>query len=149
MQIADICTRVVQTIGPDASATDAALKMRDAHVGTLVVLDPTRPGSHMAGIVTDRDLTTRILACDRNPQTTPVRDFMTRKVGACHARDGLFDVVQAMHRFGVRRLPVLDDRNQLLGIVSTDDIHGALGRMMDELNQGMLREKLQEADAII
>lgn len=149
MHVADLCTRVVQTIDPNASAAEAALKMREHHVGTLVVLDPTRPGSHVAGILTDRDLVTRVIACGSDPRTTPVRDAMTRSVGVCHARDELFDAVQTMRRLGVRRLPVLDDGNHLLGIVSTDDIHGALGRFMDALSQGMLRGTLHEAEAFI
>ena len=149
MHVADICTRIVQTIDPHASATDAAIRMREHHVGTLVALDRTRPGSHVAGILTDRDLVTKVLASRRNPQDTPVDDVMTRDVGVCHARDGLFDVVQTMRRLGVRRLPVLDDANQLLGIVSSDDIHGALGRFTDALSQGMLRGTLNEAEAYI
>jgi CBS domain-containing protein len=149
MHVADICTRMVQTIDPDASATDAATRMRETHVGTLVVLDRTRPGAHVAGILTDRDLVTKVIACGRKPHETRVGDVMTRNVGVCHARDDLFEAVQAMGRLGVRRLPVLDDSNQLLGIVSTDDMHGALGRFMDAVSQGMLRETLHEAEAYI
>lgn len=149
MHVADLCTRVVQTIEPGATAADAALKMRETHAGTLVVLDPTRRGSHVAGILTDRDLVTRVLASGASPQATPVADVMTRSVGVCHARDELFDAVQTMRRLGVRRLPVLDDANHLLGIVSTDDIHGALGQLMDALSQGMLRGTLHEAEAFI
>ena len=120
-----------------------------AFAGTLVVLDRTRPGEHVAGIVTDRDLVTKVLANNADPRVTTVAEIMTRAVGVCHARDVLFDVVQTMRRLGVRRLPVLDDSNQLLGIVSTDDIHGALARFMDALSQGMLRETLREAEACI
>ncbi len=149
MHVADLCTRVVQTIEPDATAADAALKMRETRVGTLVVLDPTRRGSHVAGILTDRDLVTRVLASGSSPQATAVADVMTRSVGVCHARDELFDAIQTMRRLGVRRLPVLDDADHLLGIVSTDDIHGALGRFMDALSQGMLRGTLHEAEAFI
>lgn len=149
MHVADLCTHVVQTIDPDASATEAALKMRQHHVGTLVVLDPTRQGSHVAGILTDRDLVTRIIASSCDPKATRVRDVMTRSVGVCHARDEVFDAVQTMRRLGVRRLPVLDDANHLLGIVSTDDVHGVLGRVMDALSQGMLRGTLHEAEAFI
>ncbi len=149
MHVADLCTRVVQTIDPDASAADAALRMRQHRVGTLVVLDPTRQGAHVAGILTDRDLVTRVLASGLAPTATPVRDVMTRSVGVCHARDELFDVVQTMRRLGVRRLPVLDDADHLLGIVSTDDVHGALGRFMDALSQGMLRGTVHEAEAFI
>lgn len=149
MQVADICTRIVQTIDPDASATDAATRMRETHVGTLVVLDRTRPGAHVAGILTDRDLVAKVIACGRSPRETPVGDIMTRSVGVCHARDGLFEAVQTMGRLGVRRLPVLDDGNQLLGILSTDDLHGALARIMDAVSQGMLRETLREAEAYI
>jgi CBS domain-containing protein len=149
MHAADACTRVVQTIEPGASIAEAADRMRDHHVGTLVVLDPTRPGSHVAGILTDRDLVTRVLACRRAPEATTVGDVMTRSVGVCRARDGLLEVAQAMRRHGVRRLPVLDERNQLMGIVSTDDIHAVLGRFMEELGEGMLREHIREAEAFV
>jgi CBS domain-containing protein len=147
MKVADICTRVVQTNETSATAADAARKMRDAHVGTLVVVEPYAMEPEIAGIVTDRDLVVRLLAGGSSPQATPVADIMTREVGTCRGRDGLFAAADAMRRFGVRRLPVLDDRNQLMGIISTDDIHAALGRFADILSQGMLREKLHEVES--
>lgn len=149
MHIADICTRVVHTVAGDATATDAALKMRDAHVGTLLVPDRTRPGLRVAGILTDRDLVTRVLASGRDPARTRVEDVMTRQVGICHACDGLFDAAQVMRRLGVRRLPVLDDADQLLGIVSSDDIHGALCRFLEAMREARLRGTAREAQAWI
>lgn len=146
MRIADVCIKDVQTIDPDASVTDAAAKMRDTHVGTLVVLDRTRPGAHVAGILTDRDLVIKALATGCAPQATQVGNLMTRNVGVCRAQDDLFEAIAVMRKFGVRRLPVLDHRNNLVGIVSTDDVHGALGRAMDLLSQAVLREQLQEAE---
>ncbi len=149
MHIADICPRVVHTVAGDATAAEAALKMRDAHVGTLLVPDRTRPGLRLAGILTDRDLVTRVLANARDPGRTRVEDIMTRQLGTCHARDGLFDAAQVMRRLGARRLPVLDDSEQLLGIVSSDDIHGALGRFMDAMREAKLRGIAREAQAWI
>ena len=149
MHIADLCTRLVHTVAPDATAADAALKMRDVHAGTLVVLDRTRPGLHVAGIVTDRDLVNRVLASGRDPRKTLVEDVMTSNVRVCRARDTLFDAVRTMQGSGVRRLPVLDDSGQLLGIVSTDDIHGALGRCMDSMRQAMLRERARETEMYV
>lgn len=149
MDIADICTRVVHTVAPDATAADAAQKMRDAHVGTLVVLDRTRPGPHVAGILTDRDLVARVLASGRPPGETLVEDVMTSRVGTCHAHDSVFDAARTMQLHGVRRLPVLDDGGRLMGIVSTDDVHAALGRCMETMRQAMLRERAHEVEAYV
>lgn len=149
MHVADICVRTVQTIAPDATAMEAAQKMRDTHVGTLLVLDRTRPGRHLSGILTDRDLVTRLLARGGRPAETRVEDIMTTRIGTCHARDTLFEAVQVMRGFGVRRLPVLDDSDQLLGIVSTDDIHAALGRVMETMRHATLRERAHEAESFV
>lgn len=145
MRIADICTSRVEYITLNASARDAAEKMRESRISTLVVL--AHNGTTPIGILTDRDLVLKVLAKGASAEAVSVGDVMTRDVGTCKGRHGLFDAVQIMHRYGVRRLPVLDEDGAMIGLVSADDIYSALAAHMRELSQAMLREQLHELEA--
>ena len=147
MQIADICQRKVEHIDLNASAHDAAVKMCEAHVGTLVVLDPASSGSKPIGILTDRDLVLKVLAKGTSAQAVAVADVMTRDVATCQGSQSPFDAVQTMRRYGVRRLPVLNDSGELMGLIAADDIYSVLAAHMRELGQAMLREQLHELES--
>lgn len=145
MRIIDICSSKVEYINLNASARDAAGKMSESRVGTLVVL--AHNGSTPIGILTDRDLVLKVLAKGASPEAVSVADVMTRDVGTCRGNHELFDAVQIMHRHGVRRLPVLNEDGAMVGLVSADDIYSALAAHMRELSQAMLREQLHELEA--
>jgi CBS domain-containing protein len=107
----------VVTVGPDETVQAAAQAMRSRHVGAVVVVAEGRP----VGIVTDRDLALRLVA-DGHPATTPVRELMTEDPVTCHVEDTLDAAIAAIRRHGVRRLPILDDHQQLVGLVAIDDL---------------------------
>lgn len=146
MRIADICSRSVACVGINSTARDAAWKMSECHTGTLVVVahNEAKP----IGILTDRDLVLKVLAKGASAEAVFVGDVMTRDVGTCTANQDLFEAVQTMRRYGVRRLPVLDDRGVVMGLVTADDIHTALANHMRELAQALAREQLHEMEAL-
>ena len=146
MKVGDISSRSVSFIGLNSSARDAAWKMSEAQTGTLIVV-PHREAKAI-GILTDRDLVLKVLAKGASPEAVSVGDVMTRDVGTCRRDDDLFQAAQTMRRYGVRRLPVLDEKGLVVGLVTADDIHAALAAHMRELGQALARERLHEIEAL-
>ena len=116
--IADIMTRSIATVQRDETLQAAARRMHEMDVGSLPVLD----GKAVAGIVTDRDIAVRGVAEGMIPQESLVADVMTEEVRFCRADDSVEQVMEEMGDLQVRRLPVLDANNEIVGIVALADI---------------------------
>jgi CBS domain-containing protein len=116
--IADIMTRSIATVQRDETLQAAARRMHEMDVGSLPVLD----GKAVAGIVTDRDIAVRGVAEGMIPQESLVADVMTEEVCFCRADDSVEQVMEEMGDLQVRRLPVLDANNEIVGIVALADI---------------------------
>ena len=141
MQVRDFCSRDVATVEPLASLREASLLMRNRHVGSLVVVEGTRP----VGILTDRDIVVAVIAVPgARPEGIRVCDAMQTRLAAVREDQGVFEVVDTMHTHGVRRLPVLAADGGLAGIVSADDVlrvmAAELGRLAAALDRGAERE---------
>lgn len=119
LNVGKICSRDVDLAESDESAYTAAKRMEARSVGTLMVLDENRKPY---GIVTDRDLVTRVLATSRDPETTWVRDLLSAPVEVIPEEASLEDAVLAMRRAKCRRLAVVDAQHRLVGILSLDDV---------------------------
>lgn len=117
-RIADVMTRGVEVIAPDATLQMAAKMMDDLNVGALPVCDNRR----LVGMITDRDITVRATASDLRPSEVRVSDIMTEHPRWCLESQTLEEVAQQMSDIQVRRIPVLDQDNELIGIVSLGDI---------------------------
>jgi CBS domain-containing protein len=147
MSLEEICRRRVFTVAPKASAEEAARRMARKHVGALIVIDGKR---RPVGIVTDRDLTMLVLARGRPGKTTLVEQVMTREPATIHVEAGIADATALMREHGVRRLPVVDARGVLFGIVSFDDILSLLGEELSSLaialGHELFREKRERRD---
>ena len=128
MQVGDVCCKNVVTVDPKMSIHEAAKRMRDHNVGSLVVLDEK---SKPAGIVTDRDVVTRVVAAARTPDTTQVADVMGQRVVSVRESADLEMALECM-TFGLRRVPVVDEEGRLTGILSLDDV---LLRHCDQFNR--------------
>src|SRR5688500_12487689 len=118
MHIHDIMTRDVQAIRPDATVQDAAKKMDELNVGPLPVCD----GDRLVGMVTDRDIVVRASAGGKDPTTTRVSEVMTRDVITCAEHTDVREAAQLMEQHQIRRLVVLNEGKQLVGIVSLGDL---------------------------
>jgi CBS domain-containing protein len=105
---------------------EAARIMRDERVGSVVVVDNGQP----LGIVTDRDLVVRSMALGGDPETVRIRDVMSTKPIFVSADRDLGYALDLMKSLAVRRIPVVDDSGQLVGLVSLDD---AIVRLSSEL----------------
>ena len=124
----DMMTRNVSTVHPNDTAQRAARLMRDEDCGALPVVD--RQG-RMIGMVTDRDITIRLVADGADPRYAQVQDCMTDEVFACHVNDPIEGCIRAMRQHQVRRMPVVNDRNQILGIISQGDLARLADRNRD------------------
>lgn len=132
-----ICNHNVATAAASDGIVDAAVRMREEHVGNLIVVE--RRGSAVVpiGILTDRDIVVGVVAKRVAPDTLTVGDTMTRELLTVREDDGVEFVLREMRRCGVRRAPVIGDRGELVGVVSLDDViqHLAtqLGRLADTI----------------
>jgi CBS domain-containing protein len=118
MKVSDIMSRQPSTCGPGTSVAAAAHLMWEADCGILPVVDDGR----LVGVVTDRDMYIALATRNRLPSELTVGDVATRPVITCAAGDDVHDALRLMQRALVRRLPVLDDRGALVGLLSTDDL---------------------------
>jgi len=144
MSLVRLCRKAVVTISPDASALEAAKLMRSKHVGCLVVVDGLRP----IGILTDRDIVLKVVAGEREPTDTVVNDIMTSNPTMVNVNYDVIDAVRLMRSRGVRRLPVVDERRHLLGIITMDDILTGVGAEVGDLVGAVQKEiGLEAAEA--
>ncbi|MDG4805102.1 CBS domain-containing protein [Micromonospora sp. WMMD980] len=109
-------TRLVTMDGNDTLAA-AAQEMRDSAIGDVVVTD----GDNVVGIVTDRDITVRAVAEDRNPATTRLNEITSKDVVTVSQNDDAVAAADLMRTYAVRRLPVTED-GRLIGLVSMGDL---------------------------
>ncbi len=115
----DVMTEDLIYCMPDDSTTKAAQLMKKEDVGPVLIVDDTRA---LVGIVTDRDLALKIVGEGRDPQTTPVKDVMSKKLITCRAEDDVERAMSAMAQYQLRRIPVVADGMKLVGIISQADI---------------------------
>ncbi len=119
MSVEQICQRDVDTITADESAFQAAGRMHQRTVGALVVVDKANVP---LGIVTDRDLTLRVIAGQRDPCTTPIRQVMTPNPKTVSEMTEIESVIALMQNGEFRRVPVVDELGHLVGLITLDDI---------------------------
>jgi CBS domain-containing protein len=105
------------SIGAAESVVQAARLMRDEHIGSLPVTEDKR----LVGIVTDRDITTRVVAEGSFPEAMPVKDVYSRDLVSIEPNHDLEEALQLMARHQVRRLPVVEN-GRLVGMVAQADI---------------------------
>jgi len=122
MKVGDICNRLVIEITEDESIRRAAELMRKYHVGTLVV---TRFGDAVktpVGIITDRDIVVEVTAQGVDPEEITVGDVMSDGPVMAAEDDEIYAVLDLMREKSVRRIPVVDAKGGLTGMLALDDL---------------------------
>ena len=115
--IRDLMTSNVETVGPDHTARDAAAFMLSADTGSIPVCENDK----VIGMITDRDIAVRGVATGKGPDCS-VRDLMTNDVICARDTDDAHGIAHKMGQAQVRRLPVLDASDKLVGMVSLGDL---------------------------
>ncbi len=126
MTVLECCRMDVVTASPDTKVIEVAGMMNNSNVGCVVITENQCP----VGIVTDRDLVTRVMATGRDPKKTAISEVMTRDPVVVEDGTGLFEAMQFIREEGVRRLPIVDSDGNLAGIITTDDIIRLIGQEM-------------------
>jgi CBS domain-containing protein len=117
MKVSEVMTTEVETISADQTAREAASFMLRADAGSIPVCE----GDRVIGMITDRDIAVRGVAEGRGPDT-PVSELMSDGIVCAHEDDDINKVAQRMSEEQVRRIPVLDSDEKLVGIVSLGDL---------------------------
>ena len=133
MRVGDFCNREVISIQEDASIIEAATAMREGHVGDLVVVRENFNKQTPVGIITDRDIALSIVAPGISLESVSVGDAMSFELMSVSEDDDLMQAIETMREKGIRRLPVVDANDFLIGIVTVDDILYILSDMLIEL----------------
>lgn len=134
----EICNRIVTITYPSMALNEAARVMRERHVGCLVAVEEVSPRqSVVVGVLTDRDIAIGVVAADRDPHGMRVGDLMTKDVVKVREEDSLLDVLAAMRRKGIRRVPVTGAQDVLVGILALDDILAVLSLQMQSVAQAV------------
>lgn len=122
MSAGEYCNRDVVIVEKSESIRKAIKLMRDHHVGDVVVVEMLENATIPIGILTDRDIVIEILAEDVDLDTVNVGDVMSYQLATVPEDTKLVDVIKLMRNKGVRRLPVVNEQNELQGILSVDNI---------------------------
>lgn len=145
MPIGDICVRDVVIAGPETTAREAAQLMVKHHVGNLVVAREESSGRVAPiGIVTDRDIARNVVAEELDPTAFVLGDLVYRDLITVREDQGVFECMQQMRINGIRRMPVVDAKGALVGIISLDDLIQLLAEEMSELSKLIVREHAME-----
>jgi CBS domain-containing protein len=121
MKVQDIMTRQPRTLTPDSTAREAAQLMKDTDTGVIPIVESAE-SQRLVGLVTDRDLAIRCVAEGRDASSR-IGDFMSAgQLATCGPADDVDAVMETMSREQVRRIPIVDERGSLVGIVAQADI---------------------------
>ena len=121
MKAQEIMTRNPKTVTPESKLTDAARLMKVGDVGIIPVVESS--GSRkLVGVVTDRDIAVRHVAEGHGSADCPVREAMSSNLVTARTDDDIEQVMETMGREQLRRIPVVDERGELVGIVAQADI---------------------------
>ncbi len=121
MKVEQLMTRNVKACSEAETLNHAAQLMWEADCGFIPVISTNGDGA-LVGVVTDRDIAMAAYTQGKQLWGIPVGTAMARKVIACHAKDGISQAEAIMRDNRIRRLPVLDEKERLVGILSLNDI---------------------------
>jgi CBS domain-containing protein len=146
MDIGTICRREVVSIDAAEGLIQAARLMRLRHVGFLVVVEANSSNKDLKviGVLTDRDIVTAVIAKDADARTLKVGDVMTRNPLLAIEAGSLDATVRQMREVGVRRVPVVGARNELIGVLSLDDVLEATAALIGDIAGAIRSEQRTE-----
>jgi CBS domain-containing protein len=116
----------VAWVSPDTTVRELARLMREQDIGAL----PVGENDRLVGMVTDRDIVCRCLADGKDPKKATARDIMTKGIVYCRDNEDLGDATRIMESKQIRRLPVIDEKKRMVGMLSLGDISHAGSRQL-------------------
>ena len=144
MPVKDVCVRTVVHVRRETTILEAAQLMRQHHVGDLIVADPDHDSVRPVGIITDRDIVLSVVAPKLEASVITVGDIMGDELVTCREDMGVSECIRKMRSKGVRRMPIVSERGDLVGIVSVDDLIEMMAEELSELSKLIAREQGRE-----
>ncbi len=144
MSVGEFCNREVVISDKATSLVEIAKLMRQHHVGCVVVTETLAENNVPIGIITDRDIVLEIVAPQLDFEAVAVGDVMSSDLLLAREVDGLWETLKRMRSRGVRRVPVVNDENILIGILTVDDILEILANEFSELVTLVNKERRKE-----
>lgn len=118
MKVKDCMCEDICAVKPDCSVSECAKLMKTNHTGCIPVCDTQ---NKIVGIITDRDIILRGIACDKDLKTTPISEIMSCNVCSCNQNDDIKTAEDKMKNFQVRRLPVIEN-DKIVGMLTIGDL---------------------------
>lgn len=144
MKVGQYCKHCVVAIAGNADVVEVAQLMRERHIGFIVVYEHGDDIRRPIGVLTDRDIVLGIVAKDIDPHSVTVKDAMTRQPLVANESDDLGDALQAMRMAGIRRVPVVDERGALTGVIALDDAIELITGLLCDISGSIKSEQRQE-----
>ena len=145
MLLKEVCVLDVVCCGRSTGIIEAARMMRKHHTGDLIVVDDPDGDRIPVGILTDRDIVVEVLGNELDPAKTTVSQVMSSKLVIAQGSEDTAVAVERMHLHGVRRLPVVDSKGGLVGILTLDDLLELLAEELLELSKLVKHEQKKES----
>lgn len=133
MTLKSICNREVVIAQKNDTLVEAAKLMREYQVGSIVIVEERNGLRYPVGIVTDRDLVIELIAKEVDINSVTLGDVMYRDIVLGKENDDVNETIKIMRQRGIRRLPVVDDRGVLVGIVTMDDLIDLIAEELKDL----------------
>lgn len=144
----DMMTKNPECCLASETVYQVAQRMQSFNVGSLPVVENYET-KKLVGIITDRDLAMRVIATQRDAAKTPISEIMTSNPVICRPTDYLTTILETMSKRQIRRLPVVGDQGQVVGIISQADLalhlenHHKVGQMVHQISQPPVAEVLK------
>ena len=133
MSLENFCRKPVVKISPERNVAEACRVMEENNVGSLVVEN----NGKLCGIITDRDIALKVAGALRDPQKTAVKDVMTADPIRVSVDKDLRHLTSVMHAFHVRRVPIVNGHDTIVGIITLDDVVALLANEMSEIGKAI------------
>ena len=144
MKLFDLCSSELISVPRSATIIEAAILMREKHVGSVVVMGDSLP-PRAVGIITDRDIVIKVVAFAKQQAILSVEQVMSKELVVSPGTFGVFEAMELMRDRGVRRLLVLNEAGEPRGVVSFDDlllmVSKEVGTMAETVANGLLHEE--------
>ena len=145
MLVGEYCNREVVVVDKQDSVSDAARVMREHHVGDVVVIRTEGGKQYPIGMLTDRDITLEIVATGTDPDSVSVADAMSFDLVSVFDDDDLMHVIELMRDKGIRRVPVINRDEALVGILTVDDLLDLLSEIFVDIVHLVDSQRRREA----
>ncbi|MEM5772041.1 MAG: CBS domain-containing protein [Candidatus Aenigmatarchaeota archaeon] len=135
--VADIMNKRPKFVTPNTTVQEAAKIMSEFRIGSVIVID----NGKVVGILTERDILTKLVSKGERPETTLVKDIMTKKVHFINQKASLEDAANMMVKYEIKKLPVIDDNENLVGIITASDIIAFEKKLIERISFLMVSRK--------